>query len=154
MFIDRGLIKMFKGQRSKPSAFNMFNPTFGLFPKSSNSFVQSFPAGGTTMNKDHQLTMDQMNTDGMPQQVLNTENHANGYGKSRDDFGVGQQAISPQQRFVAEFLGDDIKIAINSYLPMPYTSDSPEVRQFYQQLIAIIGTAFKNQVREIRAYLQ
>lgn len=134
---------LLKSWRSKLENFNMFNPIFDFFPKSSKSPVHGFPIIGSTMNKDYQS-----NVNRMQQQILNTGTVANGHGLSRDDFGVDQQTISSQQRFVMEYLGEDIKNAINLNLPMSYSRDSPEFRQFYQQLIAIIATGFKKQVRE------
>lgn len=91
---------------------------------------------------------DKFNDNTLHQQVSNGGIRANGDSPG-DIFRVGQQMESPQQRFVKDFLADDIKIAIDSNLPKEYNRDSPEVRQFYQQLIAVIGKSFENQVREL-----
>lgn len=85
------------------------------------------------------------------QQQLQYGSRNNGYELLQNNNGVTQlnpTTANLSQEYIVDFLGNEIKTAISSSLPAPYTMDSPEVQQYYQQLISVLGIAFQNQVIE------
>jgi len=70
----------------------------------------------------------------------------NYYGSQNNNIGVVPQPASTQN-YVINSLIDAITSAVRSNVPAPYSIDSPEVKQYTQQVILTAEIVFKNQVR-------
>lgn len=57
------------------------------------------------------------------------------------------------QTYVPDILSNEIKTAIYTNIPSPYTIASPEVNLFNHQVHVIVGTHFQNQVRNIHRWV-
>lgn len=108
----------------------------------------SSPSAPFTSFTNSQPTMSQPTGYTLQQQQLQYGS-GYGYGLTQNNIGVAQlnpatANLSPE--YITDFLVNEIKITISSNLPPPYTMNSPEVIQYYQQLTAVIGIIFQNQV--------
>lgn len=80
------------------------------------------------------------------QQAYGNEIDRNYYGSQNNNIGVVPQPASTQN-YVLNSLMDAITSAVRSNVPAPYSIDSPEVKQYTQQVILTAEIVFKNQVR-------
>jgi len=80
------------------------------------------------------------------QQTYGNEIDKNYYGSQDNIIGVVPQPASTQN-YVLNSLIYAITSAVRSNVPAPYSIDSPEVKQYTQQVIVTAEIVFKNQVR-------
>jgi len=84
------------------------------------------------------------NTMQQRQSYSNKKTSMNEYGPENDN-GVAQQTRNIPE-YVPDFLANEIRNAINSNLPILYTSHSSRVNEYTQKVISVIGREFKYQV--------
>ncbi|KAE9545311.1 hypothetical protein AGLY_000854 [Aphis glycines] len=82
------------------------------------------------------------------QQAYGNEIDRNYYGSQNNNIGVVPQPASTQN-YVLNSLTDAITSAVRSNVPAPYSIDSPEVKQYTQQVILTAEIVFKNQIDNI-----
>jgi len=84
---------------------------------------------------------------GQQQMYYGSRTDRNYYGSQYDNIGIVSQSANTQN-YVLNSLADAITSAVRSNVPDPYSIDSPEVKEYIQQVIVTIEIVFKNQVRD------
>lgn len=110
--------------------------------------VQTTPSLFTGQQQTADYFKSQPATENMlgQQQTYGNEIDRNYYGSQDDNIRLVPQPASTQN-YVLNSLIDAITSAVRSNVPAPYSIDSPEVKQYTQQVIVTAEIVFKNQVR-------
>ncbi|XP_060842368.1 transcription factor mef2A-like isoform X2 [Rhopalosiphum padi] len=85
---------------------------------------------------------------GQQQMYYGSRTDRNYYGSQYDNIGIVSQSANTQN-YVLNSLADAITSAVRSNVPDPYSIDSPEVKEYIQQVIVTIEIVFKNQIDNI-----